>query len=873
MGDRGDIVRHAFWRDEGDHTPARFGALVNAVDDGIFQIDPDRRFVAVNDSLTVMTGHAREKLLGASLSRLLAQPDRRRVTREIRHRRSAGSPDVETFTVGVLTDAGDPKACELRLTVLTDEDELRGTIGTLRDISDRKARERALEETRRQYQTLVENFPNGAVALVDEDLRYQVVGGTPVDPEAQSASDLEGAPIREVVTDELAGVIAPRYRAALEGKASSFEVDHGGAHSRIHIFPVRDDDGEIFAAMGMSQDITARKGRERRLEAEQRYTERILDAIEDVFYVVDQDGTFQEWNETLRRQTGYSDEEIASMHPLEFIVEEDQEAVAAGIEEIFATGSSRVEADVRTKGGDRLPMEFVASAVEDRDGDTVLVGIGRDISERKAHERALEATTAELETLFDVLPVGVVVGGADGELVAANDAAHEIWGGDVFDAESVEEYERYPVFDADTGESIEPEEMILARVLRGEKVIEPDVCEFHTLDDERRFVELQGMPIRDDDGEVVRGVVTMSDVTERWAAQQQLEKSERRYRTLVENFPEGVVGLFNENLEYTAMGGQLMEDLGVERRDRVGEGISDVYPPDVVETIEPHFRATLDGEYRTFEVELYGRHLFAHTLPIGEIDEEGSAGMIVIQDVTDRREYERKLEEYNARLEQFAHAASHDLQEPLRMVSTYLQMLEQRYGHQLDGEAEEFLEFAVDGADRMREMIDGLLAYSRIETEGSPMAAIDLNNVVDDVLHDLRLQIEETGAEVTTDDLPKVEGDAGQLRQVFQNLIENALEYSGQTQPRIHVSADRRGGEWVISVSDEGIGIAPDDRERIFEVFERLHTHADHEGTGIGLALCERILERHDGEIWVEGEPGEGATFSFTLSRAAESDA
>ena len=224
-----------------------------------------------------------------------------------------------------------------------------------------------------------------------------------------------------------------------------------------------------------------------------------------------------------------------------------------------------------------------------------------------------------------------------------------------------------------------------------------------------------------------------------------------------------------------------------------------------------------------------------------------------------------RLETSNERLEQFAYAASHDLQEPLRMVTSYLQLVERRYADDLDADGEEFIEFAVDGAARMREMIDGLLEYSRVETRGNPFELIDLEVVLEDVLADLDVRIEETDAEITADSLPAVTADVSQLRQVFQNLLQNAIEYSGDRAPRVRITAERASSRWIVSVADEGIGISPDDQDRIFEVFQRLHSRDEYAGTGIGLALCKRIVERHGGEIWVESTPGEGSTFSFTL--------
>ncbi|MFC4540424.1 ATP-binding protein [Halosolutus amylolyticus] len=234
-------------------------------------------------------------------------------------------------------------------------------------------------------------------------------------------------------------------------------------------------------------------------------------------------------------------------------------------------------------------------------------------------------------------------------------------------------------------------------------------------------------------------------------------------------------------------------------------------------------------------------------------------------DITDRYTYRRQLEESNERLQQFAYVASHDLQEPLRMVTSYLDLLESRYSDDLDDDAEQFIEFAVDGAERMKAMIEGLLTYSRVETQGKSFEPVDLDAVVDDALTDLGIRIDETGAEITAGPLPTVKGDASQLRQLFQNLLDNALQYSGDREPRVSISAMREGDEWIISVSDEGIGIDPDEADRVFEVFQRLHSHEEYEGTGIGLAVCERIVERHGGEIWIDSNRDDGSTFSFTL--------
>ena len=228
-------------------------------------------------------------------------------------------------------------------------------------------------------------------------------------------------------------------------------------------------------------------------------------------------------------------------------------------------------------------------------------------------------------------------------------------------------------------------------------------------------------------------------------------------------------------------------------------------------------------------------------------------------------EASRKLEASNNELQQFAYVISHDLQEPLRMVSSYLKLLSRRYRNKLDQDADEFIGFAVDGARRMATMIDGLLQYSRVETQGEPFADTDLEQVLAEALANLRLAVEESAAEITHSPLPTVAADADQMERLLQNLIGNALKFRKDAPPKVRIEARRQEREWVVSVADNGIGISPEQTEHIFAMFQRLHTREEYPGLGIGLAVCKRIVERHGGRIWVESRAHEGATFYFTL--------
>jgi light-regulated signal transduction histidine kinase (bacteriophytochrome) len=222
-------------------------------------------------------------------------------------------------------------------------------------------------------------------------------------------------------------------------------------------------------------------------------------------------------------------------------------------------------------------------------------------------------------------------------------------------------------------------------------------------------------------------------------------------------------------------------------------------------------------------------------------------------------------------LGQFAYIASHDLQEPLRMVASYTQLLSRRYKGKLDSNADEFIAFAVDGSNRMQQLIQDLLAYSRVGTKGSELLDTSSEKALGQALENLRGAIRESGALVTHDPLPTVLADRSQLAQLFQNLVGNAIKYQEGGTPQVHVSAAKNGGKkWEFSVRDNGLGIDPQYFERIFGMFQRLHKREEFAGTGIGLAICKKIVERHGGAISVESQPGQGSTFRFALAESEQ---
>ncbi|MFG0330339.1 MAG: PAS domain S-box protein [Phycisphaerales bacterium] len=309
---------------------------------------------------------------------------------------------------------------------------------------------------------------------------------------------------------------------------------------------------------------------------------------------------------------------------------------------------------------------------------------------------------------------------------------------------------------------------------------------------------------------------------------------------------------------------------------------------------EPH-RSAHDGyltKYRTTgQTNILGRarqfdaqHKDGRTIPIelsvSRVDIPGQTQPYftgIIHDISDRLKAEAAIQERsealaqsNRDLEQFAYVASHDLQEPLRMMRSFAQLLVRRHGDELEGEAKEFLEYIIDGADRMKQLIEDLLAFSRVNTRARPYAPVDLNDLADRVREDLEHLIHETGAQVRRRELPTVVGDETQLGLVLQNLFSNAMKFRrDEHRPIVETSATKTTDGWEIRVTDNGVGISPRHHERVFDIFERLHGR-EVAGTGIGLAICKRIVERHGGRIWVESEGSEGATFHFTIPDATD---
>ena len=361
------------------------------------------------------------------------------------------------------------------------------------------------------------------------------------------------------------------------------------------------------------------------------------------------------------------------------------------------------------------------------------------------------------------------------------------------------------------------------------------------------------------------------------------KESEKRYRGLLEAAPDAMV-VVNQGGEIVLLNVQAEKQFGYHRDELVGHKVKNIIPEGFAERlIADALRSAEDALAQQIGtgIELYGRRKDGSDFPIEIMLSplERAEGILVtaaIRDITTRKKAEadllQKVEELNRsneELGQFAYVASHDLQEPLRMVASYTQLLSRRYKGKLDSDADEFIFFAMDGASRMQRLIQDLLAYSRVGTKGKDRLDTSSEEALEQDVINLRGAVEESGALVTHDPLPTVLADEMQLIQLFQNLVGNAIKYQSPGVPRVHISAAKNGGKkWIFAVQDNGLGIDSEYFGKIFGMFQRLHKREEFAGTGIGLAICKKIVERHGGNISVESQPGHGSTFRFDLAES-----
>ncbi|MGK2856301.1 MAG: PAS domain-containing sensor histidine kinase [Thermoanaerobaculia bacterium] len=607
-------------------------------------------------------------------------------------------------------------------------------------------------------------------------------------------------------------------------------------------------------------------------DSEEKYR-MLLYGIQDyAIFMLDPEGGIVSWNAGAERIEGYKAEQIIGHNfscffpPYEIEMGRPQEVLR-----ITAAAGRHEEQGWRVRrDGSQFLATVTLTALRDDAG--VLRGfssISRDLSESRESE-------ARYRGLLEAAPDAMVVVDQLGKIVLLNVQAENQFG-----------YRRDELVGQQV-KNIIPEgfaERLIADGLRSAaEALAQQIGTGIELTGLRKNgsefpIEIMLSPLESAEGILVTAAIR--DITVRKAAELHLAHMESRYRGLLEAAPDAMV-VVDQKGEIVLLNVQAEKQFGYHRDELVGQQVKNIIPEGFAERIvSDALRSAADALAQQIGtgIELTGLRKNGTEFPIEIMlspleSAEKTLVTAAIRDITRRKAAEalllRKVDELyrsNEELQQFAYIASHDLQEPLRMVASYTQLLSRRYKGKLDSDADDFIAFAADGASRMQRLIRDLLTYSRVGTKGTELTETSSDEALELALVNLRGAIEEGGALVTHDPLPPVLADETQLIQLFQNLVGNAIKYQGDGVPKIHVSVSRNGGDrWHFSVADNGLGIDPQYFERIFGMFQRLHKREDYAGTGIGLAICKKIVERHGGRISIESQPGQGSTFHFTLA-------
>jgi PAS domain S-box-containing protein len=732
--------------------------------------------------------------------------------------------------------------------------------------------------------------PTGEIVLLNVQAENQF---------GYSRDELIGQEVRNIIPQGFAErLIADGTRSAAEALAQQIGAgielvgrrkDGSEFPLEIMLSPLESAEGILVTAA--IRDISVRKNAEKHLarmeerrrlgedalrESEERYR-MLLDGIQNyAIFSMDPRGQILSWNAGAERIKGYTADQIIGRNFSCFFAPADIErGRPEEILRIAAASGRHEEQGMRVRrNGSRFLANVVFTALRDAAGNL------RGFSEFSHDLSESQESEARYRGLLEAAPDAMVVVNQAGEIVLLNVRAEKELG---YSRDELVGQKVKNIIPEGFAERIIADgtrsaaEALAQQIGTGIELVgrRKDGSEFP--------IEIMLSPLESADGILVTAAIR--DISVRKAAESHLARMEARYRGLLEAAPDAMV-VVNVAGEIVLLNVRAEKEFGYSRDELVGQKVKNIIPEGFAE------RIIADGTRSAAEalaqqigtgIELVGRRKDGSEFPIEIMLSplESADGILVtaaIRDITERKESDQhlaktveELKRSNDDLQQFAYVSSHDLQEPLRMVSSYTQLLAKRYKGRLDSDADEFIAFAVDGCNRMQGLIQDLLAYSRAGTIEKKLREVPSENALQKALINLRAAIKQSGAVVTHDTLPAITTDETQFTQIFQNLVGNAIKYRRAEDPRVHVSAARNdGNEWTFSVRDNGLGIDPQYFERIFVLFQRLHGRDEFEGTGIGLAVCKRIVERLRGRIWVESQLEKGSTFYFTLPDTEE---
>ncbi len=853
--------------DQTSHADAsRFRALIDNNADGILIVD--------DDGMIRFANPAAGEVFGVEAAALVEAP--------------FGYPLVKgsSTEVSLRHTSGKQVTAEMRVSETQWEGE-RCHLVSLRDVTRRKRQEEALRASEARFSNYVENAPHG-IFITDVEGCFQDVN--------TAACRMSGYAREELLSMCVWDLVAPEEREA--ARASFVETQKLGRATSALPY-LRKDGGRVYWRMdavklsetrtlAFARDETQRRKAELQAERAAELHELLLNSLPHPAMLIHRDHVILAANRAARE----SGAEVGAYCWLKFnrcafVDEEIQRYVAESDDDI--TPEARFneiqcyfcQANAALKNQEPQSLSAVEAFGRLWDihwipiDESVFLHYTIDITERKEMENALRESRQRLDKILQTLIDGMVTVNLKGAITYANPAAERIL--EIHQDEIVGRYYHERAWSQidENGEPFPPEQLPLSLALQEQQEVEDVQHGIVAPDGTSKWLSVNAAPLLDETGALYGAVASFRDITAHREIEAALQNSEQRYRTVFDYAGDAI---FVHDLEgnFLDVNRVACEQLGYSRKEMLRMTPMDIAAETELEGVLAHIEQLVKKKHIVFEAQHVTKDGTAIPVEISAryISYDGQRAILSIaRDITARKEaeehiarYADALEQSNRELERFAYVISHDLQEPLRMISGYLGLLARRYEDRLDEKADMYIHYAVDGATRMQEMIKALLDLSRIETRGKAFAPTDCTEVLERTLDALHRAIVESEATVTYDPLPTLVADRAQLGQVFQNLIANALKFRrDDVPPRIHVSAERQDGAWRFAVADNGIGIAPDQADRVFQIFQRLHTREEYPGVGIGLALSKRIVERHGGRIWVKSEENDGATFYFTI--------
>jgi PAS domain S-box-containing protein len=609
----------------------------------------------------------------------------------------------------------------------------------------------------------------------------------------------------------------------------------------------------------------------------QRIAQELIDILPVPVYLKARDGRYlgvnRAWEEFFGvLRADFLGKQVAELYPSSPWVAAEHQAMD---EELWKKpGNQSYEIKITTRTGGARSTIYHKATFLGRDGAVAgLMGTIIDVTGRKRAKRALRESEERFRQTFELAASGIGHIDLEGRFLKANRALCKILG------YSAEELAGKTVKDVSHPADRGVTDAERARMFDGRVDSMHFEKRYLRKDGETVWVDLTVALVRDGEGRPLYEIAVFDDITERKKADTQLREQTERLQ-----LGQGAARMII--MDWDISGDRLTWSDSPEwlRGPVPACGRYPLFKEQVHAEDQPHFLASRNAAIATGRggsvefriVRTDGEVLWLLSRQRMFVDESGKSVRMLaaMLDISERKHAEQGLKEAhdelarsNAELEQFAYVASHDLQEPLRMVSSYTQLLGKRHGDKLDGDAGEFMAYIVDGAARMKQLIEDLLAYSRVGTRGKEFTLVSMEKVAERARANLRAALEESGVALTHDVLPEVEGDETQLVQLMQNLIGNAIKFRAGAKPEVRVSSTQKENELAFAVEDNGIGIEPQYFERIFMVFQRLHDKGQYPGTGIGLAICKKVVDRHGGRIWVESAAGKGSRFVFTLPK------